>query len=43
MCIRDSNYIYDSMAGPYGYGSWDAIPAELREAYDTYTLSLIHI
>ena len=33
----DNNYIYDSMAGPYGYGSWDAIPAELREAYDTYT------
>ena len=23
----DNNYIYDSMAGPYGYGSWDAIPA----------------
>lgn len=33
----DNNYIYDSMAGDYGFGSWDAIPAEMRAAYDTYT------
>lgn len=32
----DNNYLYDWMAGPYGYGSWDAIPSEMREAYDTY-------
>ena len=33
----DNNYIYDVMAGPYGFGSWDAIPPEMRAAYDTYT------
>lgn len=33
----DNNYIYDSMAGAYGFGSWDAIPEEMRAAYDTYT------
>lgn len=33
----DNNYIYDVMAGQYGFGSWDAIPAEMRAAYDTYT------
>ncbi len=33
----DNNYIYDSMAGSYGFGSWDAIPPEMRAAYDTYT------
>lgn len=33
----DNNYIYDTLAGPYGYGSWDAIPTEVGEAYDTYT------
>lgn len=32
----DNNYLYDWMAGPYGYGSWDAIPEAMREAYDTY-------
>ena len=32
----DNNYIYDWMAGPYGYGEWDLIPEAMREAYDTY-------
>ena len=32
----DNNYIYDWMAGPYGYGDWNAIPEAMREAYDTY-------
>lgn len=32
----DNNYLYDTLAGPYGFGSWDAIPEEMREAYDTY-------
>lgn len=32
----DNNYLYDTMAGPYGFGTWDAIPEEMREAYDTY-------
>ncbi len=32
----DNNYMYDWMAGSYGYGSWDAIPEAIREAYDTY-------
>ncbi len=32
----DNNYLYDTLAGPYGFGTWDAIPEEMREAYDTY-------
>lgn len=33
---NDNNYIYDWMAGPYGYGDWNSIPEAMREAYDTY-------
>lgn len=32
----DNNYLYDWMAGPYGYGDWNAIPEAMRAAYDTY-------
>ncbi len=33
---NDNNYIYDWMAGPFGYGDWNSIPEAMREAYDTY-------
>ncbi len=32
----DNNYLYDTVAGPLGFGDWNEIPEEMREAYDTY-------